>query len=113
MGLYRVLKNLTTSNGMIKLGGVEDLKWSADKLEALEQAGAISKVHTPPLSEIPQWEERAEMLPAEIFTVEDFLLANNTKLANVLKLEEAEIPPLKSALWGWVSVTGEPPCGCK
>src|SRR5262245_2807706 len=111
MPLYRILKNLSTSNGMIGLGCIQDLGWSQDKLDILEERGAISRVRTPPLEELPNWEERAQKLLPSIVTAEEFLLASNRQIADLLDLDEREIEAIKNGVWGWLSPDGDKPCG--
>lgn len=111
MPLYRILKNLSTKRGVMERGCIENLDWGQDKLDALEQVGAISRVSTPPLEELPNWENRAKKLLPSVVTVEEFLLAEDSRLATALGIDVSEIPAIKTFAWGWLDVDKEKPCG--
>lgn len=62
MTYYRILSNLTLNDRIIKNNTVENLTLSDKSIGRLISNGHIALVSTPPLSELPMWELRAERL---------------------------------------------------
>ena len=77
MKLYRVLRDLSSGErkGDIVDGGL------FKHLDALLKANALSPVSYPPLSELPGWTTRAEVVSSlGIITIEDFINAEDEAL---------------------------------
>ncbi len=65
MALYRVLNGLQMSNRVIPRGDfVTSVEYPQKSLDKLEEVGAISLLHAPPLSELPDLDHVSEQLAA-------------------------------------------------
>jgi hypothetical protein len=65
MALYRVLNSLQMNNRVVQRGDfITSAEYPQKSLDKLEQVGAISLLHAPPLSELPDFDGMAEQLAA-------------------------------------------------
>lgn len=63
MALYRVLNSLQMNKRVIPRGDfVTSAEYPQKSLDKLEEVGAISLLHAPPLSELPDFDGMAEQL---------------------------------------------------
>lgn len=75
MALYRVLNSLQMSNRVIPRGDfVTSAEYPQKSLDKLEEVGAISLLHAPPLSELPDFNGALEQLAAAGIISADQLL---------------------------------------
>ena len=75
MAMYRVLKRL--SSGKKPGDVVPDTAWRDGVIPALVKVNAIKRIDGPPLTELPGWTRRAELLAeAGITIVDQFLEAD-------------------------------------
>ena len=106
---YRVLKRLGRSRQIIQEGCLTTLDWlSPGDIKRLESVGAVSKVHGPPLSEIPGWSHRAIRLkPAGIERAEEFLLAENEVIIKHMRVKDSTVERWRKELLEWLTVPKE------
>lgn len=123
MALYRIMSNLAFGSKLVPRGSIRRivekgartpkldgiLAMSAERITKLEERGAISRVNVPPLTEIPGWEKRAEvLLPVGIVDIEQFVEHDDAKLAKLLDMKTVVIAGLKKDLMQWL----QPAEGC-
>lgn len=105
MALYRVLRSLETKRGLIRQGDFISGKfYSADSLEKLEQAGAISLLHAPPLSELPDFDGAAQLATLGIVSADQFLEADNDMILSRLGITLAELQAWQLEVSDWLVV---------
>jgi len=106
MTLYRVLRPLSTGHEVGQLVDGDRFKY----IDALLENRALSPVSTPPLSELPAWETRAEKLAeVGIVTIQDFLDADDDVLKEAFNYKTMRtINKWKQELQHWL-VMDEPP----
>ena len=104
--MYR-WNRLTPSDKGHKKGQIihdEDLK--PESIALFLTTGTLVKVSTPPLSEIPAFEKRAELLePVGIITIEDLVEANPSTTGKKIKKAAVTIRRWQSEAMKWL----EPP----
>ena len=102
MELYRVLKDLST--GQVREDIVEGNCFKQRILEALIKNNANAPIRSPPLSEIPAWNARAEILEkCGIVTVNDFLCADDEILKQAFNYKTTRtINKWKKELRQWI-----------
>jgi hypothetical protein len=101
MPLYRILQRIS------KGGSVGDIvpcyTWPGEHREKLEEVGAIAMIATPPLSELPGWEERATLLEIEgVLMLDEFVCTDAKILASILSATAGEIEQWKKELLSFV-----------
>ena len=97
MALYRILQNVSKGGKRGEI--VSGSTWPPEHLTRLEAVGAIIPISTPPLSELPGWEERAILLEEEdVFMLDEFVEADPERLANRLSITTGEVARLKIEL---------------
>ena len=102
--LCRVIKPLRMGNRIVPSGKVECLGLDTSVLKKLVDKGAIVSVSAPPLSEIPLWEKRASLLiKVGILDADQFLEADNGRLAGYLDVESGTIEAWKKELLRWLT----------
>jgi hypothetical protein len=106
--LYRWTKRTPASTTPpIKYGEV--ILWNDSRLnqsvkETMIKSGTLMEVSTPPLSELPDWEERAAILAtAGIITISDLVAANEKTLSRRLKKTPNTIKNWKSEALQWLN----------
>lgn len=102
--LLRVLKPLSTGHipgQVVDAGAFKD-----GVVPKLERAGAISIIKSPPLSELPGWQSRAEILNVHaIRTVEEFICTDSTRLKDIFNYKTTRtISKWKKELRNWVNI---------
>lgn len=106
MALYRVIRSLVgPDHDRIKRGTVLSLYWGRGRINALVGVGAISRVSSPPLSELPGWEQRAKTLAVMgVNTAEDFVEFDDTEiLRKCLGIRKSEeVQHLKEQVLTWL-----------
>lgn len=100
MALYRMRRNSTKgSKKLVKGQIIPGDTFTPEAIDKLLAVGAISRVSTPPLSEVYGWEARAKKLfMVGIDTVEEFLEADVSKVATQLKVSRATVQRLRTEL---------------
>lgn len=86
MAYYRILRDLSKGNKIIKIGQITSLSGLPQAtLDRLAEVGAIAEVSPPPLSELPGWQTRAAKLEATgIITATQFLELKDYELIKKL-----------------------------
>jgi hypothetical protein len=104
MALHRVLKTLSTGHVPGDLVDGDQFKY----LDVLVEKKALSKVASPPLSELPGWTTRAKTLePLDIVTIADFLDADDEVLKGVFNYKTTRsIKRWRDELRKWLVVDG-------
>jgi hypothetical protein len=107
--MYRVLHRLNVGKGRIlHPGSFNRLEWLNERgVERLTAKGAISRVNPPPLAVLPGWSRRAEKITevagGEITNAEQFLEADDEKLAEWMKVKPAVIKRWKGEIMKWLT----------
>ena len=94
MAMYRVARRLHVGGDkFLEVGQMASLDWlNQQQRDHLEDCGAISEVHAPPLSALPKWGKRAERLkPLGIITATDLLESDSAKVAEAVGVQPATI----------------------
>ena len=86
MTTYRVVKRNTPLNSGHRYGDIiSDTEMNSRVIEALLANNIITRASTPPLSEVPGWEKRAEKLEVVgIVTIENLLETEPKEIAKLL-----------------------------
>lgn len=100
MALYRMHRDSVKGNKILKTGQiVSGDTFTEDAIARLLRVGAISRISSPPLSEVYGWEIRSKrMFAIGIDTVEEFLEADTSKVATQLKVSRATVQRLRDEL---------------
>jgi hypothetical protein len=106
--LYRWTKRTPAgTTPPIKYGEViraNDARLKAEARDQLIKSGTLAPVTTPPLSELPGWEERAETLQrVGVITITDLLAVNVAGLAKSLKRTPRTIRDWQSEAERWLN----------
>jgi hypothetical protein len=106
--LYRWTKRTPAgTTPPIKYGEViraGDSRLKAEARDQLIKSGTLAAVTTPPLSELPDWEERAETLQrVGVVTIADLLAVNVAGLAKSLKRTPRTIRDWQSEAERWLN----------
>ena len=97
MGLYRIAQNV--SKGGLRGAIVSGSIWPLEHRKILEAVGAIVPISTPPLRELPGWEEQAILLAEEnVIMLDEFIEADSERLENCLFITASEVARLKIGL---------------
>jgi hypothetical protein len=84
--MYRLTRRTPLSSGQKQGDIIQDGDLKQTTILKMLSTGTLVRVSTPPLSELPGWEERAKLLAkAGVITVQEFIEADRQKLARVAK----------------------------
>lgn len=116
MALYRVIRSLVgPDHDRIEKGTVLSIHWGRGRINALITVGAISRVSSPPLSELPDWKTRAgKLAKIGIITAEDFIEGDSSISRKCLGIRSSgEVQHLKEQVLKWLQPDkpDRGPCG--
>jgi len=106
--LYRWTKRTPSSTAPPIVYG-EVIRWDDSRLKSeirdkLIASGTLAEVSTPPLSELPAWEERAEaLITVGVVTISDLVAVGERELAKALKRTPKTIRDWKSEAARWLN----------
>lgn len=90
MKRYTVLEELSTRQPIGSVVRASDFKPGV--ADILVAKNALAPVHTPPLSELPGWTRRSEILRAiNVVTIQDFLDADAENVARLFNYQSSTI----------------------
>lgn len=101
MAMYRILQRLHIGGTKyLEPGQMAGLHWlTPEQIGRLEDGGAVSEIHAPPLRALPKWEKRAARLePLNIITATDLLEADSKKVAEEIGVKPATVDRWKGLL---------------
>lgn len=102
--MYRMVKHTPLSTGQKYGDIIKDGELSANTLARMLASGTLVRVSTPPLSELPEWEKRADILAiANIFTVSHLLEADVSNLARSIKKPAKIIKQWQDEALAWLN----------
>lgn len=102
--MYRMVKHTPLSTGQKYGDIIKDDELSSSTIQKMLSSGTLVRVSTPPLSELPEWEKRADILVrAEIITVTQLLEANVTELAKAIKKPVKIIKQWQDEALAWLT----------
>jgi hypothetical protein len=106
--LYRWTKRTPSSTTPpIKYGEV--IRWDDPRLkpavrDRLIESGTLAEVSTPPLFELPGWEERAGLLAEKgVVTISDLMAVDEKKLSRIIKRTPKVIREWQSEAMIWLN----------
>lgn len=107
MAMYRILGRLDVGKGRVLYpGSFSRLEWLEEKgLARLERKGSISRVQPPPLAVLPGWAARSRKIE-EVLGVKDaeqFLEADDQKIAEAMEITEDTVVDWKSDIMSWLT----------
>jgi len=105
--MYRVLGRLDVGKGRVLYpGSFSRLEWLNETgLARLERKGSISRVQPPPLAVLPGWGARSRKIE-EVLGVKDaeqFLEADNQKIAEAMEENAETVKEWKSDIMSWLT----------
>lgn len=84
--MYRLTRRTPLSSGQKQGDIIQDGELKKRTIDRMLATGTLVRVSTPPLSELPGWDDRAGLLArAGVITVEDLLEADRSKLTKATK----------------------------
>lgn len=107
MALYRVLRSLKTGSGAIVVAGsfIAGDAYTSTSLEKLEEVGAISPLHAPPLAELPGYALIAERLaPAGIVSAEQLLECDVDTVAQLTDITASMLRKWQAEVTEWLII---------
>lgn len=105
MALYRVLRSLETKRGLIHQGDfITSAAFSSTALEKLEQAGAISLLYAPPLSELPDFDGAQQLASIGIVSADQLLEADSDMIKSQLGINTATLQAWQIEVSNWLIV---------
>lgn len=108
MRRYVVLERLSTRQPIGT--AVKETDFKPGVAEILVRKGALAPLHTPPLSELPGWTRRSEILRAiDVVTIQDFLDADEERVAQLFNYQSATIRKWKRDVQEWITATQPAP----
>lgn len=102
--MYRLVKHTPLSTGHKYGSIIRDGELSPATITRMLESGTLSRVSAPPLSELPDWEERAgQLVEVGIITVDDLLKANVNQLAKKLKKASKTVKQWQDEVLKWLN----------
>lgn len=99
-----MVRHTPLSSGQ-KYGDIlRDGELSSTTIQKMLDSGTLVRVSTPPLSEVPEWEKRAELLVVTgIVTLEHLIKADTLELAKKLKRPARIIKQWQDEALAWLN----------
>lgn len=102
--MYRYVRHTPLETGQKYGDIIKDGELSASAVQRFLASGTLVHVSTPPLSEIPNWDKRAETLAGVgVITLADLIKADTTGLAKKLKKPGRIIKQWQDEALAWLS----------
>lgn len=102
--MYRMVRNTPLSTGQKKGEIIKDGELKPEIIQRFLASGTLTRVETPPLTELPEFEDRAATLAkAEVVTIQDLAEANVTGLAKSLGKSTRSIKQWQDEALAWLS----------
>lgn len=111
MTVYRFHKNVAFGDRVIPRGSVQSMTLSADKASKLKEVGAISEIAGPPLSVLPGWVRRSEILAERgITTAIEFIECDSSQMAEVFNVKPTTIEKWKAHVLSFLVIKSDAKC---
>lgn len=102
--MYRMTRNTPLATGQRYGDIIKDGDLKPHVIARLLESGTISRISTPPLTELPNWESRAEILvKGEVVTIQDLIDADSTALARKVKKPVRIIKQWQDEALAWLN----------
>ena len=91
--MYRLISHTPLSTGQQYGDIIKDGDLNSRTIQVLLSRGILTRVSTPPLSELSEcWERRSrKLVKANIVTIDDFITANVARTAEAIKMSDSTV----------------------
>lgn len=106
--MYRMTRNTPLSTGQRYGDIIRDGDLKPATISRMLESGTLVQIDTPPLSELPEWDKRAEMFSrAGIVTIQDLLEADVVGLARQLKRSVRQVKQWQDEAMAWLTLPSQ------
>lgn len=108
--MYRMVKHTPLSTGHTYGDIIKDGELSPSTIARMLASGTLVRVTTPPLSELPDWDKRADILRAVgVITITNLIEANVIDLAKSIKRPAKIIKQWQDEALAWLNPPSNEP----